>query len=127
MIGDISSSFRDAKVVVTAEAVSVSTAMAKTSATSPETGYEGEIQAVEWEVREAFKGPHEPTTRFTTSTEVACCTCGMSVTQGQTYVLYLHGKEPYGLSDCSGSSLLKNAQESIPDLKRLSRRSRNGT
>lgn len=123
----ISTVFRESTVVVTAKAVSASTTIEKVATSSPDEDYEAEVQTVVWEVQESFKGPHKSRGTFTTTTEVTCCMCGMSAVLGETYILYMYGKEPYGLSDCSGSSLLQNSLKDIATLRRLSRRVRNGT
>ncbi|MDL1870122.1 hypothetical protein FBQ98_11930 [Gammaproteobacteria bacterium PRO6] len=124
----ISSSFRGSTVVVIAKVISVSAPPGERKAGSePGDEYGIEKQTVVWEVQESFKGPHKQQSRFTTSTLVACCMCGIFVSQGETYVLYLNGKEPYTFQECSRSALLQNSLDSIPTLRRLSRRTRNGT
>ena len=120
--GTVHDAFVDSTVVVTAEAISVSTASARTEV-GGET-FDAETQTVEWNVLESWKGPYAAGQTFTTRTVIQCCLCGRAVVAGSRMLLYLHGIAPYKISTCGRTAELKEGTRDIPELKAL--RSRRG-
>ena len=101
--------YAEASTVVAAEAVAVSDRTVK-----DENGHDLARQAVLWQVHESWKGPHKLGSKFTTRTLVDCCICGRAVTKSDLMILYLQGKEPYKLSICGRSDMLKLSLQDVP-------------
>ena len=107
--------YTQAATVVSAEAVSV----------SREPGYvnEGafrtrvEVERVEWEIKDIWKGSFTKGQHFETRTNVTCCMCGRSVPVGALLLLYLNNSN--SVSTCGRTSELSNASADIPVLTRL--------
>lgn len=100
--------YTEASVVVAAEAEAISDRTVKDE--------RGDLarQTVLWRVHENWKGKHKVGSTFTTRTFVDCCICGRSVAKGDVMLLYLYGKEPYKLSICGRSKLLKLSLKDVP-------------
>lgn len=105
----VMAAYTEAPTVVAAEAEAVSDRTVK-----DERGHDLARQTVLWRVHESWKGPHKRGSQFTTRTLVDCCICGRAVTKGDLMVLYLHGKEPYKLSICGRSDMLKLSLQDVP-------------
>jgi hypothetical protein len=114
---DVSTSFREATVVVAAEAMTVT--RARNPAIQDRPSFEADIETVVWSVHESWKGAYPAGQQLTTVTDVTCCLCGGSANKGDLVLLYLHGNEPFQLSTCSRTSPLKNALKDIPMLYKL--------
>lgn len=111
---DVPPSFREATAVIVAEANEASYSIEPTDDGPP-----AKVQSVAWEVEVSFKGPHLPGHIVRTVTDTTCCLCGLSVATGRVYLLYLGGKQPYSISECSLSRELKYRVPHIPVLYRL--------
>lgn len=70
-------------------------------------------QRVIWAVDRGWKGDFENGDRLESNTATECCSCGMKVSAGKSYLLYLHGNEPFELSICSLSTRAESAKEQI--------------
>ena len=69
-------------------------------------------QTVLWRVNETWKGPHYKGSTFTTRTNTPD-----PVVNGQAYLLYLTGQEPYELQICSErGGLLQDSLQDVRDL-----------
>lgn len=63
------------------------------------------LQRTQFVALQSWKGEHGK--RFFTDIVIACCMCGYTFEQGQTYLLYLHGPDNngyYRTSSCSRTS-----------------------
>ena len=86
---------------------------------NPQLGTERIDEHVTWQIQKTWVGPYAGGTSVQTDTNVACCICGLSVKQGDVYVIHLHAPAPVGLSACSYSKPLSEAAADIPILDRL--------
>jgi hypothetical protein len=84
-----------------------------------------EVQIVQWEVLENWKGQYKPTDWFKTRTVINDTYMGRSVTQGEAYLLYLI--DPMWVSSCGRTAVLKHAVRDIPVLYRLGGGESDGT
>ena len=69
-------------------------------------------QTIIWWVNESWKGPHYKGSTFTTRTSGAD-----PIARGQSFLLYLSGKEPYEINTCSDRSA--PLQDALPDVREL--------
>lgn len=77
-------------------------------------------QYVTWKVDESFKGAHGVGQRFRTRSSIDGAACGYGrISKGDAHLLYLEGKEPYGLYLCTGSGSLEYMASMLPLLRRL--------
>ena len=124
--GSVTDAYKHSTIVVTAEALSASTAPALT--TRGGGTISADTQAVEWRVLERWKGPYSKGQKFKTRTVIQCCMCGRSVAVGSLMLLYLDGTEPYAVSTCGHTAELKESLHEIPELQALrSKTAANGT
>jgi hypothetical protein len=123
--GSVSDAYKHSTIVVSAEALAVSTAPALTKH-GPDT-ISAETQTVRWKVLESWKGPYARGQGFETRTVVQCCLCGRSVIVGSLMLLYLDGAEPYKVSTCGHTAELKETLHEIPELHALREVGANGT
>ena len=118
--------FKKASVVVAAEAISITAG--KTAFPMPnDPNFSMSTQIVEWEVTEAWKGSHTANKKFTTEVVDGSSLCLITVNKGDVYILYLTEEEPYTISSCSRSRLLKDALKDVPTLYKLSNKIRRRT
>jgi hypothetical protein len=69
------------------------------------------------EVIEKWKGKHEPGTHLDVIAPTSAGTCSVVLTPGETYLLYLHDKEPYDVSVSRRNARLRDAAEDIEILR----------
>jgi hypothetical protein len=100
-----------------------------TPSTKKDSGYEYDrtYQRVLWRVTHAWKGPHTVGDTFESTTETTCCMCGVAITLGQEWLLYLQRFEPYEISECSLSTTRSTAETHLPILNALFREAGGGT
>ncbi|MCW8127517.1 hypothetical protein [Microbulbifer halophilus] len=107
----VRSSVESAAAVVLARAESISEAQLPSRFGRPESeGYPGEITHFS-EIR-SWKGSHGK--QFYTRITTACCMCGRSFDEGDTYLLYLYGPDDegfYSTSICSRTSAQSRVEE----------------
>lgn len=72
-----------------------------------------QYQAAKLKVLRSWKGPHAVGAVVATESPSQCCLCGIKVTLGQTLLVYISGKQPYRLSDCSRTQSLGAAADDI--------------
>lgn len=72
------------------------------------------------EVMETWKGMHEPGSHLEAIASTSVGTCSVVLTPGETYLLYLHDKEPYNVSLSRRNARLHDAAEDIEILRSLS-------
>lgn len=106
----VTSAVSESEAVFLAEVVAVEDFMA---------GFE-EYQATKLKVLKSWKGPHAVDAVVRTATHSACCLCGITVKEKQVLLVYVVGKQPYKLSDCSRTELASHAAADIEILNRLS-------
>jgi hypothetical protein len=101
--------FDEASAVFSAEVVEVEDFQA---------GFE-HFQATKLRVIESWKGAHSPGSTVRTVTITDCCLCGITVKRGQKFLVYVHGWQPYKLSDCSRTQALDDAGKEIEVLRKV--------
>jgi len=69
------------------------------------------------EVLESWKGNREPGSTLQTTMPTSIGACGMVLTPGETYLLYLHDKEPFDLSLSRRGARLVDASAEIGILR----------
>jgi len=121
---DVDASYKEASVVVFAEAISVKREPTKLSRGSKDFDVTTEI--VLWRVKKNWKGQYEPGKTFSTSTVVTCCVCGLPVEKGKSLILYLSGEVPFQLSFCSRNSDPEHSTKDVKRLNKLVKRIRSG-
>jgi hypothetical protein len=73
---------------------------------SPDEDYEGHDplgQIATLRVLKSLKGPHQEGDLIEFRTVIECCVCGTRVSRGEHWRVYVTGKLPYELHNCSGS------------------------
>lgn len=78
---------------------------------------EAPTQRAKLEVLENWKGRHQPGSVLQTTMSTRIGTCGMVVTPGEVYLLYLHNQEPYDLALSRRSARLVDASADIEILR----------
>jgi len=107
--------YADADVIVIAEATAIST---QTIADTP--SRHAELETVKWTVLRAWKGAYFEGDTFISRTNTECCICGLSVARkGTIMLLYLSGREPFGLSLCAGHQELPSDIKEVLLLDKL--------
>jgi hypothetical protein len=106
----VTSALRESAAVFLAEVVQVEDFMAGLEA----------YQATKLKVLKSWKGPHTVDAAVRTATHSTCCLCGIAVKEKQVLLVYVTGKQPYKLSDCSRTDLVSRAAADIEILNRLS-------
>jgi len=81
------------------------------------------FERVEFSVSMSWKGP-EPGTAFHTWTETRCCVCGLSVKEGEHYLVfsYMNAEGRFSLSSCSLTGPLVAAGEILEFLEKANKR-----
>ncbi|WP_462156602.1 hypothetical protein [Pseudoalteromonas sp. GB56] len=102
-----------------ADAVVIATAVNIEHVLSPNERFDPQTKKTFFTVLEVFKG--QEMSELQTQIDTVCCICGMSFTQGETYLLYLQGPDQEGFyhaSTCSRSRGIKYAQEDLQILRK---------
>jgi hypothetical protein len=100
--------FRGSDAVILVDVVSVRTLYKATRNPDPKIGPAEFVEPIEYgtlSVLESWKGPHKSGSVVATETNTVCCACGLQLETDRRMLLYLLGKEPYGLDICSRFSL----------------------
>jgi hypothetical protein len=108
----VASAHWEADAVFSAEVVGASDIMI---------GFEG-YQEAKLKVLKTWKGAYVAGSVVITMTRSECCLCGIKVKVGETLVVYLSGRKPYRLSECSRTRRMPSAAEDVRILDDLSKR-----
>jgi hypothetical protein len=78
-----------------------------------------QVQTAQLRVIQTWKGPHPGGTIMETRTVTECCVCGLAIGKGRRMLVYVYGKPPYRLNDCSRTRELEGTDAELAVLDRL--------
>ena len=105
---EMRAAFERSDAVVVAKALSITVLPPETSL-----DYDPEIHVTDLNAIISFKGEVPP--RFQTKIETACCVCGFTFAEGETYLLFLYEGEDgfYDTDICTRNMYFEDAREAI--------------